>query len=63
MQQKLRVLYKTFFYYTAKNSTETYGTYVGPVSLLFLFTLKKCIPEKWKKKKLFLYVIRSNAPC
>ena len=51
MQQKLQVLHKTFFY--GKNSTYIYGTYVDPVSLLFLLKLKRSITEKWKKSFFF----------
>ena len=59
MQQKLRVLHETFF--TGKIVRKFYGTYVGPVSLLFLLKLTRSFTEKWKKV-IFLHVIRSNAP-
>ena len=35
---------QNFFY--GKNSTYIYGTYVGPVSLLFLLNLTKSFTEK-----------------
>ena len=55
MQQKLRVLHKTFFY--KKNSTWIYETYVGPVSLLFLPKLTRIFYWEVNKKMFFLYLI------
>ena len=48
MQQKVRVLHKTFSY--GKNSTLIYGTYVGPVSLLFLLNLTRSFTESTGRK-------------